>query len=164
MPTWTGIEIAAERNRLEQEAAMLLGLIVFEYSRLDMELGLMLVNSDDGHSVECLTRKLTDDGFHKRLTLLAKLANAKYGHTAKRANPYKEWLAEANRIRNIRNELFHGRWGIEPTRGKVTNVIGLPTSSEQRSVEYSIAGLQSVLETMRRLRTELDGLHDKWPI
>lgn len=78
MPEWTGSEIEKERVRLEREAALLLGLMVFEYSRLDMELGLLLAWSNDGCSLESLTERLNEDSFYKRLKFLEELATARY--------------------------------------------------------------------------------------
>jgi len=57
MRSWTGIEIEAERERLEREAASILGYMLFEYSRLDMELGMMMVWTGEGQRLEKLTTK-----------------------------------------------------------------------------------------------------------
>lgn len=161
MLQWTGIEINAERTRLEQEAACLLGLMVFEYSRLDIELGLMLAWSDEGRTLEQLTEKLVDDNFYTRLEFLKKVVASKYNDQAEIAKQYLAWLAAAHKLRGVRNELFHGRWGISPLEQQVVNVIGLPTSPEQRSVAYTIPDLQSILDEMRRLRTMLCSLREE---
>ena len=57
MRSWTGIEIEAEREQLEREAASILGYMLFEYSRLDMELGMMMVWTGEGQRLEKLTTK-----------------------------------------------------------------------------------------------------------
>lgn len=75
---WTGIEIEEERDRLEREAATILGFVIFEYSRLDMEVGWMLSWSDDGKELEKLTKKFRDFDFNKRLKSLQKSVILKF--------------------------------------------------------------------------------------
>jgi hypothetical protein len=164
MRAWTGIEIEEDRDRLEREAATILGYMLFEYSRLDMELGLFLVWSNEGKTLDKLTKKLLDHNFHKRLELLQKLVKAKYADTPQPIEVYESWLADAHKTRSIRNQLFHGRWGVNPTQQQVINVLGLPTSPEQQETAYSIADLQNELEAMRALRARLQELRKLWPV
>lgn len=164
MRAWTGAEIREESDRLEREAATILGYMLFEYSRLDMELGLFLVWSEEGQTLDKLTKKLSDFNFHKRLELLQKLVQAKYADTPKIVESYASWLDDAHETRSIRNQLFHGRWGVDPRQQQVMNVLGLPTSPEQREISYSIADLQKQLESMRGLRTRLQVLRKSWPV
>lgn len=164
MWAWTGIEIQEERDRLEREAATILGYMLFEYSRLDMELGLFLVWAYEGKTLEELTKKLSDYSFHKRLEFLQKLVQVKFAETPKIIGAYATWLADAHEIRSIRNQLFHGRWGVNPIQQQVTNVLGLPTSPEQRETPYSIVDLQNKLETIRALRTRLQELRKSSPV
>jgi hypothetical protein len=164
MRVWTGIEIQEEHNRLEREAATVLGHMLFEYSRLDMDLGLLLVWSNDGQTLDELTKKLNDYNFYKRLEFLQKAVHAKFFDAPKVVECYASWLSDAHEIRSIRNQLFHGRWGVSPTQQQVVNVVGLPTSPEQREIAYSIEDLQRALELMRALRTRLQDLRKSWPI
>lgn len=164
MRAWTGIEIQEERDRLEREAATLLGYMLFEYSRLDMELGLFLVWSNEGKELDKLTKKLSDYNFHKRLEFLQELVQTKYAGALKANAIYSNWLADAHETRSIRNQLVHGRWGVNPTHQQVVNVLGLPTSREQKETPYSIADLQNALETMRSLRVRLQELRKSWPV
>lgn len=64
----------------------------------------------------------------------------------------------------MRNELFHGRWGVSAMNRQVVNVIGLPTSPDQKAVSYSIEDLQKVLDDMRNLRTKLCSLRKECPL
>lgn len=164
MHAWTGAEIQEESERLEWEAATILGYMLFEYSRLDMELGLLLVWSNEGKDLDRLTKKLSDYNFNKKLEHLLKLVQVKYAESPKEIEAYASWLADAHEARSIRNQLFHGRWGVNPTQQHVTNVLGLPTSSEQLETHYSIADLQKELESMRALRSRLGELRKSWPV
>lgn len=150
-------------DEIEKEAATTLGYMLFEYSRLDMELGLFLVWSNDGQNLDRLTKKLNDSNFNKRLHLLEKLVNEKYMNTPA-ADIYQAWLSDAHAVRSLRNELFHGRWGFIPQQQQVANVVGLPTSPEQAETRYSIPQLQDLLFTMRDLRSRLSDLRQSCPV
>ncbi|MEQ3775703.1 MAG: hypothetical protein ABNH27_01190 [Alcanivorax sp.] len=153
----------AVSDEIEQEAATVLGYMLFEYSRLDMELGLFLVWSDDGKKLDSLTNKLNDSNFYKRLLLLEKLVQEKYLGTPT-ADIYGSWLSDAHAARSIRNQLFHGRWGFIPQQQQVANVIGLPTSAEQAETRYSISQLEDLLNKMRELRFRLRDLRQSCPV
>ena len=164
MPELKGYEVQEERERLEREAATILGFMIFEYSRLDMELGLLLAWSDDGSSLDHLTKKLSALNFSKRLEHLRKLVTSKYQDTPKAMKAYSDWMSDAHTIRELRNQLFHGRWGVEPIAQRVVNVVGLPTSPDQKSTPYTIAELESSLTRVRQLREQLRVLRSSCPV
>jgi hypothetical protein len=161
---WTGIEIAEEHGRLEREAATILGFMHFEYARLEMELGLFLAWEGEGRKLDQFTAAVSDLNFKKKLERLEKSAHSRYADRPLALDAYKIWLAEANRIRALRNRFFHGRWGIGAVKQKVINVVGLPTSPEQSAVGYTIAELQSELESIIKLRSELASVRKSWPV
>jgi hypothetical protein len=164
MRSWTGIEIEAERERLEREAASILGYMLFEYSRLDMELGMMVVWADDGQRLEKLTTEYNQSNFNKKLRQLEKQAASKYAASPEALSTHARWLDAADRARECRNKLVHGRWGIEPTRQRVVNVVGLPTSPEQKEIPYTIPALPAELDAVRSLRADLMALRKAWPL
>jgi hypothetical protein len=149
---------------LERDAATVLGYMLFEYSRLDMELGLFLVWADEGKNLDERTEKFNEANFGKRLEILEKLARSKYSDNSAVIDAYVKWLLDAHEVRNLRNQLFHGRWGFIPQEGLVANVVGLPTSPEQSERRYSMAQLNESLQTMRQLRNRLSELRHGWPI
>lgn len=101
-------DVKAEGNDLERDAATVLGYILFEYSTLDMELGLFLVWSDKGRRLNQLSKKLSEANFSKRLKHLEKRAKSKYSN-GPAADEYAIWLHDTHAIRSLRNQLFHGR-------------------------------------------------------
>lgn len=164
MRSWTGIEIEAEREWLEGEAASILGHMLFEYSRLDMELGMMVVWAGDGQQLDELTTKFNRSNFQKKLGFLKKQAASKYATSPEALTAHTHWLDAADRVRKCRNNLVHGRWGIEPARQQVVNVVGLPTSPAQEVIPYTIPALQVELDAVRSLRTGLAALRKAWPL
>ena len=163
MKTVTDRELRPGGNDIERDAATVLGFMLFEYSRLDMELGLFLVWAGHGQELDEVTKKLNEANFSKRLDLLGKLADSKYSDTPA-ADEYANWLRDAHAVRVLRNQLFHGRWGFIPQKGLVANVVGLPTSPEQAEIRYSIAQLEESLQSMRDLRERLSELRRAWPV
>ena len=164
MREWTGIEIERARRGLEQASATVLGRMIFEFSRLDVALGLFLVWADGGSDLDRLTKTVSEYTFHKKLDFLQELVQVKYSGDQPASLLYAEWLGDAHSTRTSRNELVHGRWGVDPLKDQVVNVIGLPTSSEQIEKRYTIAELKSILERIVILQTRLSELRERWPV
>lgn len=163
MKEWTGIEIERARQGLEQASATTLGRMIFEFSRLDMALGLMLVWAYDGSQLEKLTKTVSGYTFHKKLDLLAELAREKYQANQEAMEAHTKWSAEAHKVRTNRNNLIHGRWGVDFMKNQVVNIVGLPTG-EQIEQRYTIPELKAVLERMQQLQEELSNLRERWPV
>jgi hypothetical protein len=153
----------SDGSELERDAATVLGYIVFEFSRLEMGLGLFCVWSDEGRKLDDLTQKLNDGNFNSRLEFLERLAESKYLNTSAEGE-YAKWFREAHALRSLRNRFLHGRWGFLPQNKMAANVIGLPTSEEQTETRYSIEELRQSLQKIRALRNRLSELRQKWPM
>lgn len=138
----TAGELWARRDALENDAALLLGHMLFE---------------SQTKSVEMLNLKA-------KLDELAKHVATKLPSGSKRRRAYENWIERANSLRQQRNHLVHGRWGVDAHKNKVVNVIGLPTSSAQKSIEYTIEELAEVAQTLRELQRELARLGEQWPL
>ncbi|NJM12569.1 MAG: hypothetical protein HC889_12470 [Synechococcaceae cyanobacterium SM1_2_3] len=163
MKQWTGIEIKRARLELEDASSTILGCMIFEFSRLDCALGLMLVWANDGADLEGLSKAVAGHTFHKKLLLLSEFALTKYKANQETMSAYADWLAEAHAVRGERNCLIHGRWGTDPMRNQVVNVVGLPTG-EQVERRYTITQLKEVLVRMQRLQEQLSTLRTRWPV
>lgn len=158
-------EITAEaRDALEQAAAALLGTFLFEFSRLDMNLGLFVVWTDRGQHLDALTRQVADFSFHKKLDFLGQVMDRSLVEGSEGRKAYMSWLDQAHALRQRRNELVHGRWGVDLAREQVVNVVGLPTSSEQRAIRYSLGDLREILGDIQRLGREMEELRRRWPL
>ena len=160
----TSADIFALHDQLEEKAATLLGRILFAFSRLEMELGLCVVWVDRGTRLEQLTDEHEEAGFNARLSSLRKSVDERLSKGSERHSAYSDWIDNADDVRQVRNELVHGRWGVEATEERIVNVLGLPTSQKQRSVSYSLEQLQQVYEKLGLLLTGLGTLRQKWPL
>ena len=126
-------DLLALRDSLEERASTLLGRILFDFSRLEMELGLCVVWVEHGAQLEQLTHNHEESSFSVRLSALRGSVDQQLPKGSKRHTAYSAWLDQANAARIVRNELIHGRWGVEAANEQIVNVIGLPTSPSQRS-------------------------------
>lgn len=160
----TAGELWARKEALEQEAATILGRMLFEFSRLDVNLGLCLVWVDSGAKLKGLSEAVADLNLNGKLVELSKYVEAKLPIGSKRRKSYSAWLERAHKVRLKRNELVHGRWGVEARINKVVNVLGLPTSDSQRVHEYTIEELAAINEELRYLQRELARLRENWPL
>lgn len=163
MKEWTGIEVERARQGLEQASSSILGRMIFEYSRLDMALGLLLVWANEGSHLERLTKLVAGYTFHKKLEALAEFARTKYQANQVALDAHASWLAEAHVVRSERNDLVHGRWGVDPINSQVVNVVGLPTG-DQVERRYTVPELKAVLVRMQNLQEHLAVLREQWPV
>lgn len=160
----TAGELGVRSEALETEAATLLGRMLFEFSRLDVNLGLCLVWVDAGIRLESLTKTVAEYSMKAKLDELSKHVDLKLPKGSKRHNAYFQWLERAHKARLQRNDLVHGRWGVDAYRNRVVNILGLPTSDSQREVSYSIEELSVMLKELSYLQIELSRLRENWPL
>jgi len=149
---------------IEEDAAKAIGLILFEFTRLDMNLGLCVVWTNEGQNLEQLTSKYNEKSFSCRLNFIEKLAHQKYTSGSIELNKYINWITNANEVRELRNQLVHGRYGFIPHQGCIANVVGLPTSSEQSETRYTIKQLNNIVRRIKKLSVKLHELRNECPV
>ena len=160
----TAGEVWAATEALEAATATLLGRLLFAFSRLDVALGLCLVWANDGKQIEVLTPKVTALTFHKKLDTLTGLVDAKFAEGSKKHLAWALWIEQAHATRTLRNQLTHGRWGVDPYTEEAINVIGLPTSPDQREVRFSLQALTDAVAEIGRLQARLWQLREQRPV
>lgn len=164
MDNLTGAELSTRRENLENDAALQLGYIIFEFSRLDMNLGLCLVWVDGGAKLHSRTKSVEQLNLKGKLDELEMHVRAKLPNGTKRRKAYEAWVQRTHAIRQQRNNLIHGRWGVEAHINKVVNVVGLPTSNDQLVIRYDICELVAINDELKALQLELSRLRDHWPL
>lgn len=138
--------------------------MIFEFSRLDMALGLCIVWTDGGRNIESLSNQVPDWTFHRRLDYLTELVTSSRARDHADRIAYEAWITDAHVLRKCRNEMIHGRWAVSGDGSKAVNVVGLPTSSQQREVSYSLRELESFVTSLEALRHRLSELRDQHPL
>jgi hypothetical protein len=147
-------------NKLRRAVALRLGRMVMEYSRLEMELGLLLHGIDGGREAAAMALELRRADFNQRLGMLRSRLRALPHAPA----GYGAWVREADEARRLRNRVMHGRWGFHPDAQTFTNVRGDPFSDEQTEETLTLADLDARLEQLRSLRRRLHELRRSAPL
>jgi len=153
-----------EAERVESAIAERLGLLLFAYSRVDVSLGLQLVWTDGARKLSGLTHRSNDEGVWARMKYLMERVATVYAPGSEGAREYAEFFDELDALRQIRNELVHGRWSPPLDGERMACVAGLPTSDEQRETYYTPALLDEVVQRLHRVSTWHDRLRDRWPL
>lgn len=148
---------------MQAEAASLLGQMLFAFSYIDVNLGLCLAWMDSGANLEALSKSIEGQSIHAKLETLSKQSAAKLPAGSKGRAAYERWIERVHAARVQRNQMVHGRWGIEPRSHKVVNVIGLPSGTQQ-SIDYTLAELTAFNDELRALERELGRLREHWPL
>jgi hypothetical protein len=151
-------------NSIKEEAAKAIGLILFEFTSLETEVGLCVVWTNEGQNLRKLSDKYNGKSFSDRLNFIEKLAYEIYSLGSEELTNYVNWIKEANEVREIRNQLIHGRYGFIPSEGCVANVVDLPTSSNQSETRYTIKQLYGLVKRISELSVRLNKLRTKCPI
>jgi hypothetical protein len=151
-------------NSIKEEAAKAIGLILFEFTNLETEVGLCVVWTNEGQNLKKLSAKYNGKSFNDRLNFIEKLAYEIYSLDSEELTNYVNWIKEANEVRVIRNQLIHGRYGFIPSEGCVANVVDLPTSSNQSETRYTIKQLYGLVKRINKLSVRLNELRTKYPI
>jgi hypothetical protein len=152
---------------LEDAAASNLGHILFELSRLELNLGLCIAWFDDGVDVEGQSKKYNSKGLGDKFEAVRKQVEIKRSNESLEANAitaWQRWLDRANQIRDTRNNFVHGRWGTNPVTITVTNVVGLPSSGLQQERQYTLDQLGQIRGEIRDVAAELHMLREKFPL
>ena len=151
---------------LEDAAASNLGHMLFELSRLELNLGLCIAWFDDGADVEGQYRKFNSKGLGEKFEAVRKQLELKAsdGLEANAITSWQRWLDRANQIRETRNNFVHGRWGTNLETITVTNVVGLPSSGLQQERQYTLDQLGQIRREIRDVAAELHKLREKWPL
>lgn len=148
---------------MQAEAASLLGQMLFAFSYIDVCLGLCLAWVDCGAKLETLSKSVAELNVNAKLEMLSKHVVEKLPARSKGRVAYERWIERVHAVRVQRNQMVHGRWGIEAYRHKVVNVTGLPSGTQQ-SIEYTLKELAAFNEELHALGRELSRLRTHWPL
>jgi hypothetical protein len=147
----TAGDLWARRAHLEEAGAGLLGKLMFAFGRLEFNLGLFIRHIADG-------KYLAGSSFHARLESLAQAVEGGPHFEGFSKEPYVEWIRRAHTLRQIRNDMVHGRWVPEPSTMSVLNVVATTDLSNQRTNPYTLPQLAELVREVELLQTDLGKL------
>lgn len=159
---WTGTQLREARNELRTTAEMLVGRLLFEYSRLETALDLCLAWVDEGSAFDERSKKIECLSFFQKLEFLEADVRGRGANDG--APSYLAWIQRSHALREQRNTLVHGRVGFNVTRSIVIVVASRATSATVVSIEYSLAELEQVCGEAGILTQELSTLRSSFPL
>lgn len=148
---------ALSPTQLEDEAARLLGQLLFAFGRLEASLGFFLTwgRDDWPGALDQCHEQCT---FAGKLDLVLQWAGQRYADDVDAYNKCAAWYMAADSVREVRNRLAHGRWGFAYGAQVVANVSGLPGSPSQDERRYSLNQLENEVLEVRRVQAEFEEL------
>lgn len=161
-PNLTGREILDRTAKIEEAAALELGRILFEFSRLEFSIGMCIAWSRADQDIEQAAKLAEGLPLDKRIHRIAK--RAKELSSPEGADAYKAWAKRMRVAQRVRNTLVHGRWGIEAATMEIVNVTDLPASGNQRERRYTVPALAEYRAELTAIGSELSLLCDRWPL
>ena len=68
--------------------------------------------------------------------MLASIVVEKFPAGTRKRSNYELWIAQAHAIRMLRNELAHGRWGVDPRTNEAVIVLRIsPRSARGQALD-----------------------------
>ncbi|SFQ01769.1 hypothetical protein SAMN03159489_02282 [Pseudomonas sp. NFPP07] len=162
-PLETAGQLMARQEAMQAEAASLLGQMLFAFSNIDLNLGLCLASLDNGTKLKTLSNLIKGQSIYTKLKTLSTRVAEKLPAGSKHRADYEHWIKHVHAARERRNNMVHGRWGVEAHRHKIVNVIGLPSGAQQ-CFEYSLTELAAFNKELCALAQELARLRTHWPL
>jgi hypothetical protein len=102
--------------------------------------------------------------FNSRLEFIARYVESSNGLAHEARTEMNDWIAAANAVRAKRNQFIHGRWGSDVLRNKALNIVGLPGSDAQETMEYSLSELEAYNQAIERLTLTLSQMRERWQL
>ena len=141
----------------------MVGKLVFAFSRLDANLALLAASKEDPDSRANTIAKLKNTSFKHKLAWVIPVLRKAYPNDAQCLAEWQRWLASAEALRALRNDMVHGRWGVNDMERTINNVVGIPGSPNQREIVYTLKELEAKVGEAIRVAQEFGRLRQKWP-
>ena len=127
-------------TEVEAAAALHLGRLLFVFGRLELDLGLALVNAQPAQDAERETARIGQLGFGEKLDELETLVLPLHAADAPLLGRWQRWFKAAQDLRKLRDGFARGRWGFQNMQQQIVHVTTLPGNPEQDEVRYTLAG------------------------
>lgn len=149
-------------EELEDGASRLLGKLLFAFGRIEMNLALFLGGLQLDEPFDRVMARLEKCTFDDKLDILLDAVGQRYDDDIELYGHWAEWYMAADSLRDLRNRLAHGRWGIIGHLQIVAHVAGLPGSPKQKETRYSLALLGAEVAEAPRIVAEFSSLRRRW--
>jgi hypothetical protein len=156
-------ERAMNDAELQLAASTLVGQLVFEFSRIDMELGCSLHTVVNPRDIDALNVLIDRLSFKSKLDALNEVVARIFEGKEEFLAEFKHCYRSIDAIRSRRNSFIHGRWGAIANTQQVVHVeSGMPGGVPQREWRFTIAELKAELASVSKVLNEFRALRAKW--
>ena len=156
-------QLKLDADELERVAQGILGAIIFQFSKLEFQIGIQLRELVAGRDIELLNPVVDRLTFKAKLDALKDVVERRFSTDAMKVEEFRQWHRGADEFRARRNKFIHGRWGIYPHEGQVINVSpGMPGDSPQSETKYEVEQLRHELLSLEKLCAEFAAMHRNW--
>jgi hypothetical protein len=146
----------------EAAAAGIVGLIVFEMSLIETNIGLLIrsaVEATSPKSVDPLIDRLT---LKAKLDALKELVESRQPNDADVLANFRKWHVRADKLRAKRNTLVHGRWHMKSNPLEIVNIAPGMSSTDAQQTRYSLDALREELLEAEAVSKTLSRLGHTW--
>ena len=151
-------------TELEAMAAQHLGRLLFVFGRLELNLGLALVNLRPPGESERETARVEKLSFGEKLGEFEAKALASHGGDARALARWRKWFLAAHALRKLRDDFAHGRWGFQHYRQQIVHVSKFPGSANPDEVRYTLDEFAAHVADAEEVAEEFSTLKDMHPV
>jgi hypothetical protein len=151
-------------TELEAMAALHLGRLLFVFGRLELNLGLALVNLRPPGELAREAARVEQLSFGEKLDELKARVQASHAGNARALARWQKWFTAAHTLRKLRNDFAHGRWGFQHYRQQIVHVRNLPGSGNQEEVRYTPDEFAAHVACAEEVAEEFSTLRDMHPV
>ncbi|MGZ5183376.1 MAG: hypothetical protein ACXWC2_23095 [Ramlibacter sp.] len=151
-------------TELEATAAQYLGRLLFVFGRLELNLGLALVNLHPASASEREAARVEELRFGDKLKELEAKVLASHAANARALARWRKWFLAADTLRELRNAFAHGRWGFQHYHQQIVHVSHVPGGGDRKEVRYTLEEFAAHVAAAEELAEEFSTLRDMHPV
>jgi hypothetical protein len=147
-------------SEVEATAALHLGRLLFVFGRMELNLGMALVNAQPAEDFEREIVRVEQLAFGDKLREFEALVLRRHAGDAALLARWQRWFAAAHGLRKLKDAFAHGRWGFLNMQQQIVHVSKLPGSPDQDEVRYTLAAFAARVVEAEDVAEEFCSLTD----
>ncbi|MEP9317388.1 hypothetical protein ABKS89_09670 [Pseudomonas sp. LABIM340] len=159
-----GMDLPPSTEMFEGAAAMIIGRVVLAFSRLELNLALLLellVTPENEAQVD----RLFKQALGARIEGVQNLISSRVGLDPSCLSEFADWKLQMDAVRLLRNRFIHGRWGILAHAQQIASVASYRANAPvDGEVRYSLRELEEELGKIEEVCASFIAWRNRWPI
>lgn len=159
-----GDDVSVNEKTFEDSAALIIGRVVLEFSRFELNLALlleMLVTTENAAQIE----RLFKQGLGARIEGVQSLISVRVGLDPLCLSEFADWKRRMDSVRLLRNRFIHGRWGVLKHTKQIASVASYRANARaDGEIRYSLPELEAELGKIEEVCAGFIAWRGRWPI